>query len=153
MDLDRLESLLKLLNEQKVTEFNYRDDSLRLNLRLGTPVPVIQTVAAPVAAAPAPVAAAPSAPALPAPAVVSDPGLTAIHAPMVGTFYRASSPGARPFVEIGQVVAKGQPLCIIEAMKLMNEIEAEAGGTIAEILVENGHPIQFGQPIFRIRPS
>jgi acetyl-CoA carboxylase biotin carboxyl carrier protein len=72
---------------------------------------------------------------------------------MVGTFYRAATPGAPPFCEVGDVVQKGKPLCIVEAMKLMNEIECEVTGTVVEILVENGHAVQFGQPLFRIRPS
>src|SRR5690606_30015182 len=95
---------------------------------------------APAAAAPAP--AAPAAPAAPQGHVVK--------APMVGTFYRAPNPGASPFVEVGQSVKEGEPLCIIEAMKLLNEIEADKAGVIKEILVENGEPVEYGQPLFVI---
>jgi acetyl-CoA carboxylase biotin carboxyl carrier protein len=104
------------------------------------PAPV--SVALPVAAAPAPAALEPAAPGLPEGHVVK--------APMVGTFYRASSPGAKAMVELGQSVAAGDRLCIIEAMKLMNEIESDVAGTIKAILVENGQPVEYGQPMFVI---
>ncbi|TNE88970.1 MAG: acetyl-CoA carboxylase biotin carboxyl carrier protein, partial [Deltaproteobacteria bacterium] len=103
---------------------------------------------APVAAAPA---AAP-APAANAPAA-DDPNLKTIESPMVGTFYRAPNPDADVFVKVGDSVSPGKVLCIVEAMKLMNEIESEVSGTIVEILVENGQPVQFGQPLFKIRPA
>ena len=80
-------------------------------------------------------------------------GLLTITAPLVGTFYRASSPQARPFVELGSVVHPGDPLCIIEAMKLMNEIEAECSGTVVEVLVDNDRAVEYGEPLFRIRPT
>ena len=102
-------------------------------------------VAAPVAAAPA---AAPAA----AAAAPAEPAVTGhvVKSPMVGTFYRASSPGAKPFGELGQQVKEGQAICIIEAMKIMNEIEADKAGTITKILVENGQAVEFGQPLFII---
>ncbi len=148
MDLERIESLLKLLAAHDVNEFVYRDADKTLRLRLG---PVVAAVApAPVAvAAAAPVAAAPAA----APAPAKNDGLVVIESPMVGTLYRSPSPGAPVFVEVGSVVQKGKTLCIVEAMKLMNEIEAEVGGTVVEILVENGQPVQFGQPLMKIRPA
>ena len=99
--------------------------------------PATQSSAAPVAEAAAPVSAAASA-----------PEGKVIKSPMVGTFYRASSPGAEPFVSVGSTVSEGQTLCVIEAMKLMNEIPADAAGVIKEVLVENGQPVEFGQPLF-----
>src|SRR5690606_23015919 len=99
------------------------------------------------AAAPA---AAPAAPAAAAPAAPAAPTGHLVKSPMVGTFYRAGQPGAEPFVSVGSQVKEGDTLCIIEAMKLMNEIEADATGTIREVLVENGSPVEFGQPLFVI---
>ncbi len=148
MDLERIEALLKLLAAHDVTEFAWRDADKTIRLRLGPP-PVRHVVAAahdlPMQAArpPGESAAAPAA----------DDGLKTIDSPMVGTFYRSPKPGAPAFVEVGSQVAPGKTLCIVEAMKLMNEIEAEIGGTIVEILVENGQPVQFGQPLFKIRPG
>lgn len=159
MDLERIESLLKLLADHDVSEFNYKDDAQTIRLRLGPPpAPVASMVPAPVmpAAAPvAPVAAAPApaAAAAPAPAADADAGLVVVESPMVGTFYRSPSPGAPAFAEVGASVTKGQALCIVEAMKLMNEIEADVGGTVVEILVEDAQPVQFGQPLFKIRPA
>jgi acetyl-CoA carboxylase biotin carboxyl carrier protein len=89
---------------------------------------------------------------VPAPAPV-DPDLVTVTAPLIGTFYRAASPQSRPFVEVGSVVQTGSVLCIIEAMKLMNEIECEAAGTVVEVLVENGRAVEFGEALFRLRPS
>lgn len=146
MDLDRIEALLKLLGEHDVSEFRYEDESHSLRLRLGA-VPVVSAVShAPVLAA-APAAAATAEPA------ADDSGLKVIESPMVGTFYRAPSPDADSFVNVGDSISPGKVLCIVEAMKLMNEIESEASGTIVEIMVENGQPVQFGQPLFKIRPA
>ena len=102
----------------------------------------------------APSAAAPHAQAAPGPAADATPAvrLIAVEAPMVGTFYRAAAPGAAPFVSEGDVIEEGQALCIIEAMKLMNEIEAKIGGRIAKVLVENGQPVEYGQPLFSVEP-
>ncbi len=153
MDLDQIEALLKLLHEHDVNDFKYQDDELSMRFRLGAP-PVIHT-----APAPAPVVAAPAAPppaAAPAPAAsaaAADDGSMVIDSPMVGTFYRSPNPDSEPFVTVGQRVDVGQTLCIIEAMKLMNEIEAEVAGTVAAIMVENAEPVQFGQAIFKIRPT
>ena len=149
MDLPRIEALLKLLSDNDVREFRFKDAESELQVTLGALAPVVQHVAAPVAHAPAPVAVA--AAAAPAVAPAPDANLFAVASPMVGTFYRTPSPGAAPFVEVGTPVRAGQVLCIVEAMKLMNEIESEIAGTIAEILVEGGHPVQFGQALFRIR--
>jgi len=147
--LEQLEALLKTLDERKVAEFEYEDETIRLRIALGRP-PVVQAVM------PAPAPAAASAPA-PKAAVEAGPSVDSdavfITSPFVGTFYRAPSPEADNFVEAGNSVKKGQPLCIIEAMKLMNEIEAEYACTILEILVENGQSVEFGQKLFRVKKS
>lgn len=149
MDLRKLKTLIDLVGESDIAELEITEGEDKVRIVKATQAPVM---AAPVtyAAAPAPASAAavsaePSAPAAPA-AAQGD----VVKAPMVGTFYRASSPGASPFVEVGQTVKEGQPLCIIEAMKLLNEIEADKSGVIKEILVDNGEPVEFGQPLFVI---
>jgi acetyl-CoA carboxylase biotin carboxyl carrier protein len=143
--LDQLEALLKTLDERKVAEFEYEDETIRLRIALGRP-PVVQAVApvaAPVAAAKAASEALPSA----------DVDSVYVTSPFVGTFYRAPSPDAENFVEVGKSVKKGQPLCIIEAMKLMNEIEAEFPCTVLEVLADNGQSVEFGQKLFRLKKS
>lgn len=153
MDLRKLKTLIDLVAESGITELEITegDGTVRIVKSLPPTQPVmmapqVQTVAAAPAAAPAQpaAAAAPAAPA--APAIQGH----AVKAPMVGTFYRSPNPGASPFVEVGQSVKEGDPLCIIEAMKLLNEIEAEKSGVIKEILVENGEPVEYGQPLFVI---
>ncbi len=154
MDLERIESLLKLLAAHDVSEFHFKDEEQTLRLRLGPPpVPVAAAPAAvPAVAAAPPVPAASSPASEPAPAA-ADEGLVTVESPMVGTFYRSPSPGSPAFVEVGDKVAPGKTLCIVEAMKLMNEIEAEVSGTVAEIVVDNAQPVQFGQVLIKIRPS
>lgn len=152
MDLRKIKTLIDLVSESGVAELEITegDDHVRIVNR-NTTVAVAPAVAAPVVAAPvvapAPVAAAPAPAPAAAPAEASKP---TINSPMVGTFYRAPSPGAKPFVDVGQKVKAGDTVCIIEAMKLLNEIEAETDGVITEILVENGCPVEFGQPLFVI---
>jgi|JI10StandDraft_1071094.scaffolds.fasta_scaffold889872_2 acetyl-CoA carboxylase biotin carboxyl carrier protein len=146
MDLDKLNALLSLLKEHDVSEFAYKDAEYSVRLRLGQPV-VTMAHAVPHHLAPAPAAAAPAA------APAGESGLTVVESPMVGTFYAARSPGAEPFAPVGSRVAVGQTLCIIEAMKLMNQIEAEVSGTVVEVLVKDGQPVEYGQPIFKIRPG
>jgi acetyl-CoA carboxylase biotin carboxyl carrier protein len=145
MDLKRIEALLELLANHDVSEFSYKDGDASIELRLGQPVALAAAAALPVAAPVAAVSAAPAAPV--------DDGLITVESPMVGTFYRASGPGAPTFVEVGARVGPGQTLCIVEAMKLMNEIEAETAGTVVEILIENAQPVQFGQAMFKIKPG
>jgi len=154
MDLEQIESLLKLLSAHDVSEFQFRDGEQSLRLRLGPPpTPVAAIHAAPPVSVAVPAPPAPSASA-PAPAAAQkEDSLVTVASPMVGTFYRAPSPGAPLFVEVGQQVQKGKVLCIVEAMKLMNEIEAESSGTVVEILIENAQPVQFGQALMKIRPS
>lgn len=144
--LEELESLLQALEDKKVTEFEYEDEQIRLRIALGRVValdPVGTAVPVPALAkeAPGPGAEGPEA------------GAVHVTSPFVGTFYRAPSPDAENFVEVGVAVKKGQTLCIIEAMKLMNEIEADVGGTIVEILVENGSSVEFGQKLFKIKKT
>ncbi len=143
--LEQLEALLKTLEDRKVGEFEYEDEKIRLRIGFGRTTAV---VAAP-AASPSAVSVT-SAP-TPGAAEVADPSVVYVTSPFVGTFYRAPSPEAENFVEVGASVKKGQPLCIIEAMKLMNEIEAEATGTLMEVLVENGKSVEFGQKLFKIK--
>jgi acetyl-CoA carboxylase biotin carboxyl carrier protein len=159
LDHDQLRQLLTLLGESDIQEFRLEGEEFRLEVRrnLPAPAPVVAAPVAPAAAAPPPppasvpaAAAAPSPPPPSAPAARSD--LQAITAPMVGTFYRSPAPGESAFVEIGSRVSAGQTVCILEAMKLMNELEAEIGGEVVEILVENGTPVEFGQVLMRIRP-
>jgi acetyl-CoA carboxylase biotin carboxyl carrier protein len=117
-------------------------------------MPMAAAQAAPVAIA-APVAAAPAAP-TPAPAAAAEPAKSnaiEVKSPMVGTFYGAPEPGAAPYVAVGQTVKQGQVLCIIEAMKIMNEIESEVSGTVVEVCGQDAHPVEFGQVLFRVRPN
>lgn len=143
MDLRKLKTLIDLVSESGVAELEITegDDRVKIVNRVGA-APVAATAPA---AAPAPAAASESAA---APAVAED--TRTINSPMVGTFYRAPSPGAKPFADVGQKVKAGDTVCIIEAMKLLNEIETEYDGVIKEILVENGQPVEFGQPLFVI---
>ena len=147
MDLRKLKTLIELVETSGIAELEIQEGEERVRItRAGVPMPT--TVVVPGAAAPAaapPVAAMGSEPA-PAPAHEGH----VVKSPMVGTFYRAASPGAKPFVEVGDTVTQGDALCIVEAMKLMNEIEADASGTIKAILVENGQAVEFGQPLFVI---
>lgn len=152
MDLRKIKSLLDLVAESGVAEFEICEgpDRIRVINHPQTPVQVVQTAApAPVVAAPA-VAAAPVSSASPAPQVEPKVEGTPLTSPMVGTFYRAPSPGAKPFVEVGDTVKKGQTVCIIEAMKLLNEVEAETDGVVKEICVENGQPVEYGQNLLII---
>jgi acetyl-CoA carboxylase biotin carboxyl carrier protein len=164
MDLKLIQRLIKLMKDGEVFELELEDDQAgtRLRLKRGRPE-------APAAASPgvvhvmhgAPLAAQAAAPAsapadAPAPAAAATPpaqkGVT-IHSPMVGTFYRSPSPEADPFVRVGSRVELNRTLCIIEAMKVMNEIKAEISGEVLEILVESGEPVEFGQPLFLVKPD
>lgn len=162
LDHDQLHRLLDRLEESDIQEFRLEGDDFRLEVRRNLPTAAVMPVAVPaMAAAPAPaspvapVAAAPltetpSAP--PPPAAASRTDLLEITAPMVATFYRAPAPGEPSFVEVGTRINVGQTVCILEAMKLMNELETEVGGEVVEILVENGTPVEFGQVLMRVRP-
>ena len=159
LDHNQLHQLLALLGESDIQELKLEGEDFRLEVRRNlpgvAPLTVLQA-AAPAAAAAPPAAvvvptAAPSAPPPAAPGARGD--LQDITAPMVGTFYRAPSPEDSPFVEIGSRISAGQAVCILEAMKLMNELETELSGEVVEILVENGTPVEFGQVLMRIKPA
>ena len=148
MDLRKLKTLIDLVADSGIAELEITEGEGKVRI-----VKFSQSTQPVAPAEPAPVVAvAPSAPAA-APAAAAAPATPAGHvvkAPMVGTFYRAPNPGAAPFVEVGQSVKEGDALCIIEAMKLLNEIEADKAGVVKEILVENGEPVEYGQPLFVI---
>jgi acetyl-CoA carboxylase biotin carboxyl carrier protein len=149
ISLEQLKSLLETLEKGDVSEFEYEDEQLKLRLALGKKAaPVIH--AAPAIAA-APLAAVASAPAAAKASDDADPNVVFVTSPFVGTFYRAPGPESANFVEVGSNVKPGQALCIIEAMKLMNEIESDAAGTVLDILVENGKSVEFGQKLFKLK--
>lgn len=148
MDLRKLKTLIDLVSDSNVSELEITEAEGKVRIVKGGgavvqgyPMPAAAPMPAPVA--PAPVAAAPAA----APAA---PAGHTVKSPMVGTFYRSASPGAKPFVEVGSVVKEGETLCIIEAMKILNEIESDKAGTVTQILGENGQAVEYGQPLFVI---
>ncbi|MFD0928714.1 acetyl-CoA carboxylase biotin carboxyl carrier protein [Methylophilus glucosoxydans] len=149
MDLRKLKKLIDLVEESGISELELTEGEEKVRIsRAMAPgaAPVTQYVAAPVSA-PASAPAAAAAPAVAAAEVLEG---TVVKSPMVGTFYRASSPDAKAFVDVGSTVNTGDTLCIIEAMKLLNEIESEYAGTIKKIFVENGQPVEYGEPLFLI---
>jgi acetyl-CoA carboxylase biotin carboxyl carrier protein len=161
MTVDEIKEILELMREHELAEFELQRDGQTLRLRKHSPA---QWTAAmpplPAAAMHAPAATAPAVapPQATGESAVLEPAsedvdLAIVKSPIVGTFYRASEPGAPPFVDTGQTVRKGQVLCIIEAMKLMNEINAECDGEIVKVYVENGQAVQYGERLFAIRPS
>ena len=167
MDLNQIKQILDLVREHELSEFEIEHDGLRLKVRkdvngahvVTLPAPVVPAMVVPGAAAAiaqpvaAPAAAPPPAAAAPAGEAAADTEieLAVVKSPIVGTFYRSSEPGAPAFVDIGSTVKKGQVLCIIEAMKLMNEIDSEYDGEVVNIYVENGQPVQYGERLFAIR--
>ena len=153
LDHEQLHRLIEALGESDIQEFRLEGDDFRLEIRRNLPGQAVMppVMPAPVAAAAAPAAAEPASPPPAATATRSD--LLEITAPMVGTFYRAPAPGEAPFIEVGNRIDVGQTVCILEAMKLMNELEAEVSGEVVEILVDNGTPVEFGQVLMRVRPA
>ena len=164
-ELEQIEKLLSYMSEHNLEEFEFENGDVRIRLKKpsATPVyaaPLSRTHAAPeiiVAGAPstqasAPPAAPPPGAASHAPAAPSE-DLHLVKSPIVGTYYGAPSPGAEPFVKVGGFVESGQTLCIVEAMKLMNEIESDTSGEVLRVFAENGQPVEYGQPLFGIRPS
>lgn len=162
MDLAYLKKLLKIFDDSSATELSNEEEGIRLDLSKNLPegsmpqMPAAYQMqmpqampAAPAAPAPAP---APTESSAPAAAASEDEGHV-VHSPIVGTFYRAPSPDTDPFVQVGQKVSAGDTICIVEAMKLMNEIESDASGTIVKILVENSQSVEYNQPIFVIKPD
>jgi acetyl-CoA carboxylase biotin carboxyl carrier protein len=163
VDVDKLKAILTALDGTDVTRLTWVSGQETLDLRLGHPPPPPAVPmappppihAAPPAQAHAAPAAAPAAPASAAAAVprpADDKKTFTVNSPFVGTFYRSASPDSPAFVDVGQMVKKGQVLCIVEAMKLMNEIEAEQPGRLIEVLVQNGSPVEYGEPLFRLEP-
>jgi len=171
MNVDVIKQILDLMREHELAEFELEQEGLKIRVRKQGTTPVF-TLPAPtlpaVAAAPSPIspltaavvgAAPASAPAATSAGATTEAiddeemELAVVTSPIVGTFYRAPDPSSPPFVDVGQIIQKGQTLCIIEAMKLMNEIEAKVGGRIAKILVENGQPVEYAQPLFSLEPS
>ena len=151
MDIRKVKKLIELLESSGVAEIEISEgeESVRISRYAPTAQPVVQAYApAPAAAAAQPAAQAPAAAA--APAAPPEPEGHEIKAPMVGTYYASATPGGQPFVEAGSMVEKGQTLCIIEAMKMMNQIEADVSGRVIRVLVENGSPVEFGQTLFVI---
>jgi acetyl-CoA carboxylase biotin carboxyl carrier protein len=152
MDLRKLKTLIDLVAESDIAELEVTEGESKVRIVKSSAIPQnqmvmvpqhgVQQFSAPAVQAPA---AAPAAPAAP-----SEPTGHVVKSPMVGTFYRSSAPGAPAFVEVGSTVKEGDTLCIIEAMKLLNEIDADLSGTVTKILVENGQPVEFGQPLFVI---
>ena len=162
MDLRKLKTLVDLVSESNISELEITEADGKVRIVKadpsaarppGTwvPAPTVQAPMA-VAAAPALPQAAPPQAAPAAPAAVTETGHV-VRSPMVGTFYRASAPGAKPLVEVGQAVKEGDPICIIEAMKIMNEITADRSGVILEFLVGNGQPVEYGSPLLRLTPD
>jgi acetyl-CoA carboxylase biotin carboxyl carrier protein len=153
MNQNEIKELVAFLAEKDIAEFEMERGDVKLRIKrvqAVLPAPVAASYPAPVAAsAPPPLAVSASAPAASAPE--KEEGIDIIKSPIVGTFYEASSPGSPAFVKEGDTVAVGQVLCIVEAMKLMNEIESDAAGQIVKILVSNGQPVEYGQPLFKIR--
>jgi acetyl-CoA carboxylase biotin carboxyl carrier protein len=147
MDLRKLKTLIDLVSDSNVSELEITEaeGKVRIVKSMGVAAPVVMQPAAPVAMVAAPAAtAAPTEAAAPPAAPVGH----AVKSPMVGTFYRSASPGAAPFIQIGSVVKEGDTLCIIEAMKILNEIESDKAGTVTQILCENGQAVEYGQPLF-----
>ena len=155
LDHEQLHRLLEVLGESDIQEFRLEGDDFRLEIRRNLPGQTVLASAAatPVVAAVAPQAAAAETTSPPPAAASTRSDLQDITAPMVGTFYRAPAPGEPSFIEVGNRVDVGQPVCILEAMKLMNELESEVSGEVVEILVDNGTPVEFGQVLMRVKPA
>ena len=151
IDIRKLKELVRLMVENDLTELDIRDEQETVTVKRPGVHAVPQVVAAPVMAAP--VAAAPAAAPAPAAAAPAKEVLPAIESPMVGTLYATPGPDKAPFVTVGSKVGPDTTVCLIEAMKIFNEIKAETSGTVEEVLVKSGQPVEFGQPLFRIRPS
>ena len=150
MDLRKLKTLIDLVSESNISELEITEAEGKVRIvKAGLPA-AVAPAAAPMMMA-APLASAPAASTAAAPVAVpvaEEPAGKVIKSPMVGTFYRSASPGAKPFAEIGDAIKEGEPVCIIEAMKIMNEIEADCSGKVLRILCENGQAVEFGQPLF-----
>ncbi len=147
MDLRKLKTLVDLVSESNISELEITEAEGKVRIVKAAPTPfagpAMQQYVVPMSAPAAAVVEA-------APAAASAPAGKIIKSPMVGTFYRASAPGAKPFVEVGDTVKQGQAVCIVEAMKILNEIESEVDGVVKQVLVENGQPVEYGQALFEL---
>jgi acetyl-CoA carboxylase biotin carboxyl carrier protein len=159
VELEQIKAIISMMKENDLSEFSMEEDGLKIRIKRGpegfqqsvTVAPAVAPVAAPVAAAaPVPVAATLVGAAAPQ-TVIMETGIKYITSPMVGTFYRAASPDSPPYVDVGQEIGEDSVVCIIEAMKVMNEIKAEFRGIITDVLVENAKPVEFGQKLFAVR--
>jgi acetyl-CoA carboxylase biotin carboxyl carrier protein len=153
MDLRKLKTLIDLVSESNVSELEITEAEGKVRIVKASPAVMPAQVTYSMAPAPAPMAAVPAVEVAAAPAPVAAPAAPTGHvvkSPMVGTFYRSSAPGAKPFVEVGSTVKEGETICIVEAMKILNEIEADKSGTVTQILVQNGQAVEYGQPLFVI---
>jgi acetyl-CoA carboxylase biotin carboxyl carrier protein len=155
IDLKKLEGLLKVLEEREISEFEFQDEKMRVHLKRGQQIVAVATQApSPVVSVSHAATEGGSTNSVEAsPAKQPEGNVAYVTSPFVGTFYRAPSPEAPPFVDVGSNIRPGQALCIVEAMKLMNEIEAEFAGTIMECLVETGSPVEFGQRLFKVKKA
>ncbi|MBP1633774.1 MAG: accB [Acidobacteria bacterium] len=152
--LEELRQILDMVREHDLAELELESDGQRLRIRKDAGHPAHAAAAPPPAAAPAPALAPVPAPPAPAPAELeAEAELAVVKSPIVGTFYRAPAPNAAPFAQPGDTVRKGQTLCIIEAMKMMNNIDSEYDGTLVKVYVENGQPVQYGERLFAIRTA
>lgn len=157
MDIKEIQELIRFVAKSGVNEVELERDGFKLSIKANAPAPVAQVVAAPMpvqVAAPAPVAAAAPAPAAAAASAASnETNYLTITSPMIGTFYRTPGPDKDPFVNVGDLVEPGKVVCIVEAMKLFNEIESEVKGRIVKVLVDNASPVEYGQPLFLVDPA
>jgi acetyl-CoA carboxylase biotin carboxyl carrier protein len=158
LDLKQIKQIVALMAENDLTYFHFETQGSKVELRRGSDFnaakELLRSLPMPAAAAPmavAPAAAAPAAAPASAPAASSEPSGPTVNSPMVGTFYRSAAPGEEAFIKVGDPVDENTTVCIIEAMKVMNEIKADVRGTVARILVEDGKPVQYGQPLFELK--
>jgi acetyl-CoA carboxylase biotin carboxyl carrier protein len=161
LDLKQIKQIIELMKRSELTEFAVEEEGFKLKIRRGTNgLPVVSTSkgsnppfvpmengAPPTIPSPAPIHSSLSTP----PMAVDEPGITYVKSPMVGTFYKSPSPESKPYVDIGTKIEDNTLVCIIEAMKIMNEIQAEVKGTVVEVLIENGQPVEYGQKLFKLR--
>ncbi len=162
MDLELIKKLIKVVEKSGITDFSVEEGDLKISISKKAPETNVVQIAQPAEAQIVPQVAQPSVAPPPPPAEAkseapkeeaADAGLHEIRSPIVGTFYRAPAPDADPFVKVGDNVSVGTTLCIVEAMKLMNEIESDVNGTVVKILVENASPVEYNQPLFLIKPD
>ena len=153
MNLNQVEQMAEIMQKHDLAELSVEDGSLKIALKRASAAPAPLPFAPPFPPPPPPAAPTPAAASAPAPAAEPEKPGTVIRSPLVGTFYRAASPEADPFVRVGDRVARETVVCLVEAMKVMNEVKAETAGVVREIRVENGAAVQYGQPLFTVEPE